>query len=189
MDINGILLVKNKEIILNKLINDFYNNMKSLELTINNLIKLEFDKILKYVLDLYKDNNYVDTNNVVLEVVNANRDSLILKTKELILKREAKIEDFIKTVQLEALEDEYDKMSQVIIEDVIVANNLLALEGLNNLPYMKEEVKDLLSKLINNLIKDKIYSEITNRDLIIKNIFRETYNRYLQMNDNVERFK
>ena len=190
-DIKEMFYKKNKEIIVNKLLLDLDNNIRSLIATMDNIIYLEFA--------IYKE------KMLNIEGVNIKSVSKCLKKYEQYLKEKIKTIVFIKKEDCSIyLKDnlfdddisEYKKVlidSTKLVEDNLVNKNNEFLENKikNNIDSSwyelnQEKIDYFFDQKLTKDIFDKLFLQLKDRDTIIYNNALESYNKYLNLNNNIK---
>ena len=185
-DIRSQLKEKNKEIYLNKLSLDLTNNLEVLVLSVDNLL----------------NNISRDTKNKVLGIAESFQNEKIVKEN---------ISNFIenyriflmtlldtKKEKIEALYKENDNIDTY--KTKIKEINIDIIEKLDN--YFKDNINDLINEIISNYddsfcnlrireylknifkenLNNKILDIINSRDIILLNTFKESFQKYLELN-------
>lgn len=194
-EIKEMFLKKNKEIIKNKLILDISNNIDSLVATIENIIYLEFG--------IYKEKLFnIDVEKInrkkVNSIFNDYQEYLNNKTKELInLKKEAcsvfiegdnidrEINDYevILDSTTNDIENKLLKLIMVYIDENIISNIVSEEWYLNN----DNKINFYLNEKLGKDIFDKVILQLKDRDKIIYNNAQESYEKYLILNNNIDK--
>ena len=193
-DIKEMFLKKNKEIIINKLILDYCNNMDSLEATILNITYLEFAIYKQKILDIDKD---LKNKKAITKIINSFETGVNKAINRLLEEKKQSCTKYIKNMDIDKQLDLYlEKLNGTTVD---LYNSFSSF--LNR--YISEEV---VSKLISNEwylrndkkisffineklgkdLLDKINSQIKDRDVIIFNNARESYEKYLLLNANFD---
>jgi len=187
-DIRSQLKEKNKEIYLNKLSLDLTNNLEVLVLSVDNLL----------------NNISRDTKNKVLGIAESFQNEKIVKEN---------ISNFIenyriflmtlldtKKEKIEALYKENDNIDTY--KTKIKEINIDIMNKLDN--YFKENINNLIDEIISNYddsfcnlrireylknifkenLNNKILDIINSRDIILLNTFKESFQKYLELNKN-----
>lgn len=187
--IKNMFKEKNKEIIKNKLGLDFNNNMDSLNKILKNIVDLEFkvniQKIIIDSCDLIKIQDYNEklifiidefidnkTNSIteVIKSIDFDRDDINIYIEQILKISEELKKNFFDYIR-DSFNDFYDgvKLSDFYINNI----------DKYNIDYC------LNNKLYIDLIK-KFDVQIKERDNIIKNNAVESYDKYLELNSNLE---
>lgn len=194
-EIKEMFLKKNKEIIKNKLILDISNNIDSLVATIENIIYLEFG--------IYKEKLFnIDVEKInrkkVNSIFNDYQEYLNNKTKELInlkkkacavfiegdnLNREINDYEVILDSTTNDIENKLLKLIMVYIDENIISNIVSEEWYLNN----DNKINFYLNEKLGKDIFDKVISQLKDRDKIIYNNAQESYEKYLILNNNIDK--
>ena len=193
-DIKEMFYKRNREIAIKKLLLDFNNNINSLEATILNITYLEFAIYREKILNI--DNNLKNRSTVEKLIINYEK-KINTKIKQLMQDKINSCTQYIENMNIdknikkyeEILKKDTDKfcnelskfVKQYIDKEII--SKLLISEW-----YMRNDKKIyffLYEKLGKDLLK-KIISQIKERDIIIFNAANESYEKYLQLNANIE---
>lgn len=187
-DIRKQLKEKNKEIYLNKLNLDLTNNLEVLVLTIDNLLNnISRDTISKIlgITESFQNQNIIESNiNKFIDEYRAFLITLIDNKKENIetyYKENADLSDFkdkIKEINYnikEKLDTNFDKNINKLITEI---TNLYKDE------FCKFRITEYLKNIFKENINHKIIDTINSRDIILLNTFKETYQKYLDLNKN-----
>ena len=187
-DIRSQLKEKNKEIYFNKLNLDLTNNLEVLILTIDNVL----------------NSINTDTKNKILGITESFQNESIIKDS---------INEFIDNYRIylmNLIDDKKKNIKKAINENENVDNYKETINKLNK--EIKENLNDYFNNNINNLINkivilyedsfcnlrieeylknifkenmnNKIFDVIKSRDLILLNTFKESFNKYLEINKN-----
>ncbi|MGN0973361.1 MAG: hypothetical protein ACI4OT_01320 [Bacilli bacterium] len=194
-EIKEMFLKKNKEIIKNKLTLDIDNNIDSLVATMENIIYLEFG--------IYKEKIFnIDVEKInrkkVNSILNGYQEYLNNKIKELInLKKEA-CSDFIDEDNLDKGINEYEAILDSTTNDI--ENKLLNLimgyideNIISNIVseewYLDNDnkINFYLNEKLGKDIFDKVILQLKDRDKIIYNNAQESYEKYLILNNNIDK--
>ena len=187
-DIRSQLKEKNKEIYLNKLNLDLTNNLEVLVLSVDNLL----------------NNISIDTKNKVLGIAESFQNESVIKVN---------INNFIENYRLylmNLLDNKKTNIEKIYQEneDINIYNDKLKkinIEINNNLNnYFNENIDSLINDItsnyndsfcnlrikeyLKNIFKDnlnnKVFDIINNRDIILLNTFKESFQKYLELNKN-----
>lgn len=193
-DIKEMFYKKNKEIIIKKLLLDFHNNIKSLEATILNITYLEFAIYREKILNIDAS---LKNRKTVEKIIMTYEKKMNTKIKQLI---QDKIESCTRYIEKMDIDKDIKKYEEKIKKDTDKLCNELS-------KFIKQYIdKEIISKLLisewymrndkkvyfflqEKLGKDlleKISSQIKERDIIIYNNAKESYEKYLQLNANIE---
>jgi len=193
-DIKEMFYNKNKEIAIKKLLLDFNNNIESLEATVLNITYLEFAIYREKILNI--DAN-LKNKKTVEKLINSYEKKINTKIKQLMQDKIDSCTQYIEKLDIDKNINKYEKklnkdtdkfcnelskfIKQYIEKELI--SKLLISEW-----YMRNDKKIyffLYEKLGKDLL-EKISSQIKERDVIIYNTANESYEKYLQLNANIE---
>lgn len=192
-EIKEMFLKKNKEIIKNKLALDIDNNIDSLLATIENIIYLEFGIYKEKILNIEK----INTEKVSC-ILNDYQKYLNDKTKELINIKKDAYSSFINGNNLDKGINEYEtilddttndidnkllNLIMIYIEENIISKIALEEWYLNNVNRINYYLNEKLGKDL----FDKVILQLRDRDKIIYNNAQESYEKYLILNNNIEK--
>lgn len=191
--ISAIFKEKNEKILFDKLLLDIDNNFDSLLLTINNKIALSTPKLIKKVNDIlfnyqidYDLKNLTELLNQEVEKINKMVVDL-LELKKTKLKEAIQKDSSFTTSEFDTVIDESTKEFR---EEFDVSMNkviYLDLSGAISKNYnLEEEAINDLNTYLNNYdmsVSDAIIDSIEYRDNTLKNITKETYNKYIELNN------
>ena len=187
-DIRSQLKEKNKEIYLNKLNLDLTNNLEVLVISVDNLL----------------NNISLDTKNKVLGIAESFQNESVIKVN---------INNFIENYRLylmtlldtkkNNIESLYKENEDInTYKDKLKELNKEINNNLNN--YLNENIDSLINDItsnyndsfcnlrikeyLKNIFKDnlnnKVLDIINNRDIILLNTFKESFQKYLELNKN-----
>lgn len=194
-EIKEMFLKKNKEIIKNKLILDINNNIDSLVATIENIIYLEFG--------VYKEKLFcINPENInkkkINSILNQYQEYINKKINDLINIKKIECSNFIEqndfskeidayTILLEKTTNNIEnKLLNLIITyiDEEIISNLVSEEWyLNN----DNKIEFYLNEKLGKDIFDKILLQLKDRDKIIYNNAKESFEKYLTLNSNIDK--
>lgn len=191
--ISAIFKEKNEKILFDKLLLDIDNNFDSLLLTINNKIALSTPKLIKKVNDIlfnyqidYDLKSLTELLNQEVEKINKMVVDL-LELKKTKLKEAIQKDSSFTTSEFDTVIDESTKEFR---EEFDVSMNkviYLNLSGAISKNYnLEEEAINDLNTYLNNYdmsVSDAIIDSIEYRDNTLKNITKETYNKYIELNN------
>lgn len=191
--ISAIFKEKNEKILFDKLLLDIDNNFDSLLLTINNKIALSTPKLIKKVNDIlfnyqidYDLKSLTELLNQEVEKINKMVVDL-LELKKTKLKEAIQKDSSFTTSEFDTVIDESTKEFR---EEFDVSMNkviYLDLSGVISKNYnLEEEAINDLNTYLNNYdmsVSDAIIDSIEYRDNTLKNITKETYNKYIELNN------
>lgn len=200
MDINEMFQSKNKEIFKNSLILEMERNIESLKNTTENAISLETNKLLLFFKSFLAENNIeykkeeligflfrekTKINNLVNDKIDLKKDNLEKYLKE---------EDKRAILDEEFLEEYYKKLSEETnilsdnIEIVIKTEIYTEFSGeiIKKFSLSTDEQKNRIESRVNTLYKDtlikRIQDEAKFRDDSLKNMSKESYSKYKDLN-------
>lgn len=193
-DIREMFYKKNKEIIINKLVLDFKNNMDSLEATILNITYLEFAIYSQKILDIDKN---LKNKKQVEKWLSSFESKLNSDIKKLMEEKKKNCVSYISSMDIDndlnSYEEQLSSSTEVLsgklswfFQDYIEKEVLSKL--ISNEWYLRNDKKIRFffqEKLGKDLLK-KIISQFKDRDVIIFNNARESYEKYLSLNANFE---
>ena len=191
--ISAIFKEKNEKILFDKLLLDIDNNFDSLLLTINNKIALSTPKLIKKVNDVLF-NYQVDYDlKSLTELLNQEVEKINKMVVGLLDLKKAKLKEAIQKASsftTSEFDTDIDESTKKFREEFDVSMNkviYLDLSGAISKNYnLKEEAINDLNTYLNNYdmsVSDAIIDSIEYRDNTLKNITKETYNKYIELNN------
>lgn len=191
--ISAIFKEKNEKILFDKLLLDIDNNFDSLLLTINNKIALSTPKLIKKVNDIlfnyqidYDLKSLTELLNQEVEKINKMVVDL-LELKKTKLKEAIQKDSSFTTSEFDTVIDESTKEFREGFDVSMNKVIYLDLSGAISKNYnLEEEAINDLNTYLNNYdmsVSDAIIDSIEYRDNTLKNITKETYNKYIELNN------
>lgn len=191
--ISAIFKEKNEKILFDKLLLDIDNNFDSLLLTINNKIALSTPKLIKKVNDIlfnyqidYDLKSLTELLNQEVEKINKMVVDL-LELKKTKLKEAIQKDSSFTTSEFDTVIDESTKEFREGFDVSMNKVIYLDLSGEISKNYnLEEEAINDLNTYLNNYdmsVSDAIIDSIEYRDNTLKNITKETYNKYIELNN------
>lgn len=191
--ISAIFKEKNEKILFDKLLLDIDNNFDSLLLTINNKIALSTPKLIKKVNDVLF-NYQVDYDlKSLTELLNQEVEKINKMVVGLLDLKKAKLKEAIQKASsftTSEFDTDIDESTKKFREEFDVSMNkviYLDLSGAISKNYnLEEEAINDLNTYLNNYdmsVSDAIIDSIEYRDNTLKNITKETYNKYIELNN------
>lgn len=179
------LEVKNREIYLNKLVIDLDNNLDVLSITVNNIVSLFTNEMISKILEI--ENGTMNRSKISTYVKSFQekfKDQLLVMIHERKTKMELVLKDIDQKMYTEKLKEE----SQNIIHQIgkYYQNNIDTLYNQINTDYDEFNLKRL-----NDYLKENFYEKIilklkesfNNTDIILINNYKESYQKYLELNE------
>lgn len=193
-DIKEMFFKKNKEIIINKLLLDYCNNMDSLEATLLNITYLEFAIYKQKILDI--DNNLKNKKHIS-KIVAVFETKVNEKIKQLVEIKKNNCTDYIKNMDIDNDLDSYLNILNDSTENLYTSfssfldnyiNKELISKIINDEWYLHNDKKInfFIKEKLGRDVLNKIYAQFKDRDIIIFNNARESYEKYLLLNANFE---
>lgn len=201
MDINKMFQEKNKEIFKNTLILEMERNLESLKNTTDNCVALEINKLMIFLKEYFFENNIkykkeelmglmfrekIKLNNIVNSKIEEKKQRL----KEDFLAKEIS-DDVLKEEYLQEYYELLSKETKQINEEIDIQLKTeictnFSTEILKKYKLSSKEQKERINSRINILFKERIISRIKEetmfRDESLKNMCKESYNKYLELN-------
>ena len=185
VDVLKQLEVKNREIYLNKLVIDLDNNLDILSITVNNIINLFTNEMINKILEI--ENGTMNRSKISTEVTSFQekfKDQIMIMIHE----RKTKLELLIKDIDKIEYETKIKEESLNIINkiDEYYKNNIDNLYNQINKDYDDFNLKrlnDYLKENNYNKIVLKIKESLNNTDIILINNYKESYHKYLELNE------
>lgn len=202
IDYNKMFKEKNKEIFKNSLTLEMERNLDALKNTTDNCVSLEINKLFLFFKNFFQENDIdykkeellgflYKEKKIINDLVNNEIDE-----KKKRLKAEFLDSNFDQDVITEKVIDDYyeklkeeslvviDKIELLISEEVCTNFSLeiikkYKLEDDNQL----ERINSRVSVLFKNNIITRIKEQIVFRDDSLKNMAKESFNKYLNLND------
>ena len=185
VDVLKQLEVKNREIYLNKLVIDLDNNLDVLSITVNNIVSLFTNEMISKILEI--ENGTMNRSKISTHVEAFQekfKDRLIVMIHE----RKTKMESVLKDIDQETYTEKLKEESQNIIHQIgkYYQNNIDTLYNQINTDYDEFNLKRL-----NDYLKENYYEKIilklkesfNNTDIILINNYKESYQKYLELNE------
>ena len=185
VDVLKQLEVKNREIYLNKLVIDLDNNLDVLSITVNNIVSLFTNEMISKILEI--ENGTMNRSKISTHVEAFQekfKDQLIVMIHE----RKTKMESVLKDIDQETYTGKLKEESQNIIHQIgkYYQNNIDTLYNQINTDYDEFNLKRL-----NDYLKENYYEKIilklkesfNNTDIILINNYKESYQKYLELNE------
>lgn len=202
IDINKMFIEKNKEIFKNSLTLEMERNLDALKNTTDNCVSLEINKLFLFFKSFFEENGIDYTKEELLGFLYKEKTALNnLVNNEIENKKKRVKENFLEKNNDEKVYDEefLNKYFEVLMNEsnaIIDSIELLLKEeictnfSVNILKKYKLENDSQLERInsrVNILFKDNVISKIKDqiifRDDSLKNMAKESFNKYLQLND------
>lgn len=191
--ISAIFKEKNEKILFDKLLLDIDNNFDSLLLTINNKIALSTPKLIKKVNDVLF-NYQVDYDlKSLTELLNQEVEKINKMVVGLLDLKKAKLKEAIQKASsftTSEFDTDIDESTKKFREEFDVSMNKVIYldlsEAISKNYNLEEEAINDLNTYLNNYdmsVSDAIIDSIEYRDNTLKNITKETYNKYIELNN------
>ena len=185
VDVLKQLEVKNREIYLNKLVIDLDNNLDILSITVNNIINLFTNEMINKILEI--ENGTMNRSKISTHV-EAFQEKFKDQIMIMIHERKTKLELLIKDIDKIEYETKIKEESLNIINkiDEYYKNNIDNLYNQINTDYDEFDLKrlnDYLKENNYNKIVLKIKESLNNTDIILINNYKESYQKYLELNE------
>ena len=191
--ISAIFKEKNEKILFDKLLLDIDNNFDSLLLTINNKIALSTPKLIKKVNDVLF-NYQVDYDlKSLTELLNQEVEKINKMVVGLLDLKKAKLKEAIQKASsftTSEFDTDIDENTKKFREEFDVSMNKVIYldlsEAISKNYNLEEEAINDLNTYLNNYdmsVSDAIIDSIEYRDNTLKNITKETYNKYIELNN------
>ena len=179
------LEVKNREIYLNKLVIDLDNNLDILSITVNNIINLFTNEMINKILEI--ENGTMNRSKISTHV-EAFQEKFKDQIMIMIHERKTKLELLIKDIDKIEYETKIKEESLNIINkiDEYYQNNIDNLYNQINTDYDEFDLKrlnDYLKENNYNKIVLKVKESLNNTDIILINNYKESYQKYLELNE------
>lgn len=191
--ISAIFKEKNEKILFDKLLLDIDNNFDSLLLTINNKIALSTPKLIKKVNDILFNYQIDYDLKSLTELLNQEVEKINKMVVDLLELKKTKLKEAIQkdsSFTTSEFDTDIDESTKKFREEFDVSMNkaiYLDLSGAISKNYnLKEEAINDLNTYLNNYdmsVSNAIIDSIEYRDNTLKNITKETYNKYIELNN------
>lgn len=183
-DVLKALEVKNKEIYLNKLNIDLDNNYDVINITLDNFTNLFTDEITNKILDIECSQKNKDT---IKENVCSFQNKIDSKFKEEILNRNKELKESISIDEMN-YDDEISKKNKKIMNNIEKyylksIDSLISIIGKEYEDYNKIRLEEYMKNLNLSKYLDKLNSLLTSTSIILCNNYKESYKKYLEMNE------
>ena len=185
VDVLKQLEVKNREIYLNKLVIDLDNNLDVLSITVNNIVNLFTNEMINKILEI--ENGTMNRSKISTHV-EAFQEKFKHKLIVMLHERKTKMESLLKDVDQEKYTEKLKEESQNIIHQIgkYYQNNIDTFYNQVNTDYDEFNLKRL-----NDYLKENYYEKIilklkesfNNTDIILINNYKESYQKYLELNE------
>lgn len=203
ISISNMFKEKNKEIFKNSLTLEMERNLESLKSTTDNCISLEINKLFLFFKSFFQEAKIEYKKEELLGLLYKERKELndIVNSK-IELKKERIKESFLNKKDdedilteeflneyCEELKKESDNINQeleLLLKEEIVINfsqNIIKKYKLNNTDQL-DRINSRVNGLFKNNIVSKINEQIKFRDDSLKNMAKESFNKYLELNKN-----
>jgi len=201
IDINKMFREKNKEIFKNSLILEMERNLEALKNTTDNCVALEINKLTIFLKEYFLENNIkykkeeliglmFREKNKLNNIVNSKIEEKKQRLKEDFLAKEI-AEDVLKEEYLQEYYELLTKETEQINDEIDIQLKTeictnFSIEILKKFKLSTKDQKERINSRINILFKDRIISRIKEetifRDESLKNMCKESYNKYLELN-------
>ena len=202
-DISKMFKNKNKEIFKNSLTLEMERNLETLKNTTDNCVALEINKLFLFFSKYFQENSIDFKKEELLGILYRERKSINDIVNNKIEEKKQKIKEYFleKENEEDILEQEYiDNYYEELKKETEVVNNDLAVNISEEIctefspkianKYKLESIDQLerINSRINVLFKENIISRIQEqikfRDESLKNIAKESYEKYVELNNN-----
>lgn len=203
IDINQMFKTKNKEIFINSLTLEMERNLEALKNTTDNCVALEINKLFIFFKEYFDEIKIPYKKEEILGLLYRERKKIndIVNTKIEEKKQNIKANFLEKEIEEDIISEEYlDKYYEELKKETEIINDKLELELNEEIcvefspklatKYKLDSTEQLerINSRINVLFKNNIISKIKSqtefRDESLKNMFTESYNKYLELNKN-----
>lgn len=203
MDINKLFQEKNKEIFRNSLILEMERNLESLKNTTDNCVALEVNKLSQFLYDyfeevqikykkeelvgfLYREKEIL--NNIINSKIEDKKNRINQKYLQKDIEKGMLDETYIQDYY-EELSNETETMNNEIEigikkEITTVFFQQLLIKYRVNSEEEKERLNSRVNILFCQTIIKKVKEQTTFRDESLKNMAKESYEKYLKLNKN-----
>ncbi len=203
IDINQMFKTKNKEIFINSLTLEMERNLEALKNTTDNCVALEINKLFIFFKEYFDEIKLSYKKEEILGLLYRERKRIndIVNTKIEEKKQNIKANFLEKEIEEDIISEEYlDKYYEELKKETEIINDKLELELNEEIciefspklvaKYKLDSTEQLerINSRINVLFKNNIISKVKSqtefRDESLKNMFTESYNKYLELNKN-----
>ena len=203
IDINQMFKTKNKEIFINSLTLEMERNLEALKNTTDNCVALEINKLFIFFKEYFDEIKLPYKKEEILGLLYRERKRIndIVNTKIEEKKQNIKANFLEKEIEEDIISEEYlDKYYEELKKETEIINDKLELELNEEIcvefspklaaKYKLDSTEQLerINSRINVLFKNNIISKVKSqtefRDESLKNMFTESYNKYLELNKN-----
>jgi len=200
IDITKLFKSKNKEILKNSLQLEMERNLDTLKNTTDNCVSLEINKIFLFFKNYFNEINVEYKKEELLGILYRERKNINdIVNEEIEKKKNRIVNDFLEKETEEVLSEEYlDEYYNLLKEETERVDNEIEIKikteiTTNFTPGLikkykleKEEYADRIHSRVDVLFKDNILSRVKDqiafRDESLKNMMKESYNKYLELN-------
>ena len=202
IDYNKMFKEKNKEIFKNSLTLEMERNLDALKNTTDNCVSLEINKLFLFFKNFFQENDIDYKKEELLGILYKEKmiiNDLVnneIEEKKKRLKEEFLESNFDQDIITEEVIDNYykklkeesltisDKIELLISEEVCTnfTLNLIKKYKLEDESQL-ERINSRVSVLFKNNITSRIKEQIVFRDDSLKNMAKESFNKYLNLND------
>ena len=202
IDINKMFIEKNKEIFKNSLTLEMERNLDTLKNTTDNCVSLEINKLFLFFKSFFEENGIDYTKEELLGFLYKEKNDINnMVNNEIEQKKKRVKENFLekntneKVYGEEFLNNYFEVLtneSNTIINNIelLLKEEICTNFSVNILKKYKLENDSQLERInsrVNILFKDNVISKIKDkiifRDDSLKNMAKESFNKYLQLND------
>ena len=185
-EIKKQLEVKNKEIYINKLNLDLNNNVDSLILTLDGLLNKIINESINQIINITESFHNKDViEKDIKDYFNLFNEELINNLDQKKKEIENLIKDNLNNFK-KILEKENDKINNKLYNYYSNNINLLnnKIQSYYDDSFCKQRINNYLTNSLKEKLLDKIKETIKGRDIILINTFKETYQKYQELNKN-----
>lgn len=202
IDINKMFIEKNKEIFKNSLTLEMERNLDALKNTTDNCVSLEINKLFLFFKSFFEENKIEYTKEELLGFLYRERKILNdLVNNEIENKKNNIKNNFLNSESSDVVlnEEFLNKYFETLKDETTIVNEkidlLLKEEICTNFSveiikkYKLDDSSQLerINSRVNYLFKDNVISKIKDqiifRDDSLKNMAKESFNKYLHLND------
>lgn len=202
IDVNKMFMEKNKEIFKNSLTLELERNLDTLKNTTDNCVSLEINKLFIFFKSYFQENSIEYKKEELLGFLYKERkiiNDLVnneIENKKNIIKEEFLNNNFNDDIIDEEFLNKYyerlkqetsvinDKIDLLLTEEICTnfALNLIKKYKLEN-DNQLERINSRVNVLFKNNVVSRIKDQIIFRDDSLNNMAKESYNKYLNLND------
>lgn len=199
IDINEIFSEKHQKMFFDKLRLDLDSNTGAFKSTTENIIKLEFAKLLSSLKRIYDKYSADIDDKMIKKILNNSKNSMIENTMIVIDEKRDKNKEYINTKesqynitkkflkeyhkQIDDNETSFEETLNLSIKEeaeVLLYNKLINTDRFVN-EEMQHDILTIININFSQTLFNRISGESVHRNQTLKNIAEETYKKYIDL--------